>query len=1849
MDKKRRRSNNQPSSKDIPTQTPQSSKTTQRTPLSAITNVNVLGAGQFPIPSNLQNQRTPFAPVTNGSGQFLTPSYPYNYLTYIPTNNSLRSTVTQCKSVTGAQHHAGTYNLNSAKAARARRMGILRDKKTNPRSGTTPRGTQSASRTISIRNFINAATQGGIQPTAPIYMSNLFSVLPYGTTQNTHPPVISPNNVSPCNVNLTSPLIPLTYLKNMVNLVKNHSVISTPTSSHPPKVMPLQLQKEYKVQQSGIVNSGQDTVISKKRVGDSILAAKNKNYNRGDITLPFQQHKENITTIAPGNRMQRFEPPSVESIKDSRRQAVLESVMKNLDVTHFSQSVSGSNRGKENVPPIDGPKVHEDLARKRAEIKQGKCPIHASKKSTHAKDCIIPQENMIKVAEYDKGKPKTVNKDSSKVRARKATAPIPVKEKTKFARQVRKDKLNGVAPPPSAYWDIGDPTYECEHCHALFWFEERTPKQTKNNPKFNLCCNKGQVKLPLLQQPPQLLQDLLENRHEKSKNYIENIRTLNSMFAFTSMGGTIDKEVNKGRGPYSFRMGGQNIHRIGPMMPKTGDAPQYAQLYIYDTQNEADNRLKALSGSGKSGLDQAIVEQIKNMMDEHNPYAKVYRMARDRLSLNNSVEIRLQLIGRRQKDGRTYNLPTASEVAAVIEGDIENAPDKRDIVLEKQSGFLKHIDEFMPCYLPLQYPLLFAYGEDGWYTDIPKNKFSKRPNLTLREFLAFRIQDRVKEGHQLLHGRRLFQQFLVDSYIMMESQRLKWLRHNQPKLKVDSYKNLTHAIDEGLLDTSQKGQLTILPSTFTGGRRWFDQMFQDSMAICKWTGYPCLFITFTCNPKWPEITRYVESRGLRPEDRPDILCRVFKIKLDEFVSDLKDKHMFGKPKALIYMVEFQKRGLPHAHILLFLNKTDEARIAGNIDDFICAELPDEESDPELYEAVKDYMVHGPCGADNPHSPCMVNNRCSKMFPKSYNERTFVDEKGYHVYRRRDNGATVDKNGIILDSRYVVPYNAKLLLKYRAHINVESCNQSRSIKYLFKYIAKGSDMTGVKFVGERDDEIKKYESCRYVSACEAIWRIFSFDLHYRTPAVERLSFHLEDEQGISFKDGDYLPDLVNKPTVKQSKFLQWMEINKTDPEAQKLTYAEFPREYVWNGSQKIWSKRKTKQKGIGRMYNVPMKSGRLYYMRLMLNHVKGATCFADIRTVDGIVYDTYKAACESLGLLFDDGEYVAGITEASHWATAYHMRQMFAMLLLSNSMSKPEDVWAKTWQFLSEDILHTWQKESNNPALVLSDHQIKNLALAEIEKLLKANGSSLHYFDDMPKPDGSVVSDATNQLILDELSYDRVAMQSQHAELYTHLTDEQRNIYEKIMSAVDGGRGGVFFLYGYGGTGKTFIWRTLCSGLRGRGDIVLPVASSGIASLLLPKGRTAHSRFGIPIKVHEDSTCTKIKPDSDVTGLLKRTSLIIWDEAPMAHKHCYEALDRSLKYVLQSYKPFGGLVIVFGGDFRQILPVVPKGSRHDIVNAAICSSKLWSSCEVLRLTKNMRLQAGTSSEEIKETKEFAEWILQVGDGVAGGQNDGEVNIKLPEDIIIRNANNPIATIVESTYPSLLDHLQNPSVDPDYFHNRAVLAPTNDIVDNINDYVMSLMPGNCKEYLSADSISQDDSDIGRLNDVFSVEFLNTIKCSGLPNHRIVLKVGCMVMLLRNIDPSMELCNGTRLIVKKLAQNVIEAETITGKNRGQRVLIPRMIMSPSDVTKFPIEFDRRQFPLSVCFAMTINKSQGQSLGHVGLYLPSPVFSHGQLYVAFSRVTNKKGLKVLICDKDGETYDTTTNVVYKEVFDKL
>ena len=293
-------------------------------------------------------------------------------------------------------------------------------------------------------------------------------------------------------------------------------------------------------------------------------------------------------------------------------------------------------------------------------------------------------------------------------------------------------------------------------------------------------------------------------------------------------------------------------------------------------------------------------------------------------------------------------------------------------------------------------------------------------------------------------------------------------------------------------------------------------------------------------------------------------------------------------------------------------------------------------------------------------------------------------------------------------------------------------------------------------------------------------------------------------------------------------------------------------------------------------------------------------------------------------------------------------------------------------------------------LNLTDDQLKNFALCDIEEILDRNGNSLMNICPEICLRDIIVKDGNNKLIMKELNFDKESLKVELQMLLPLMTDEQTLIYNKIISAIDRAEGGIFFLYGQGGTGKTFMWKILCACLRSKGDIVLPVASSGIASLLLPRGRTAHSRFGIPLKVTEDSMCRGIEPNSQLGNLLKRAKLIIWDEAPMTHKHCFEALDRSLRDVIRcpNGKPselsFGGKV-VFGGDFRQVLPVIPKGTRQDIVFATFNVLRIWNDCKVLRLTKNMKLRPRLAN--VEELREFADWILKVGDGKLGGPNDG----------------------------------------------------------------------------------------------------------------------------------------------------------------------------------------------------------------------------------------------------------------------
>jgi len=250
---------------------------------------------------------------------------------------------------------------------------------------------------------------------------------------------------------------------------------------------------------------------------------------------------------------------------------------------------------------------------------------------------------------------------------------------------------------------------------------------------------------------------------------------------------------------------------------------------------------------------------------------------------------------------------------------------------------------------------------------------------------------------------------------------------------------------------------------------------------------------------------------------------------------------------------------------------------------------------------------------------------------------------------------------------------------------------------------------------------------------------------------------------------------------------------------------------------------------------------------------------------------------------------------------------------------------------------------------------------------------------------------------------------------------------------------------------------LASALRSQRKIVLTVASSGIASLLLLGGRTTHSKFKIPVPTLDTSVCN-IQQGSEVSELLQKAELIIWDEAPMAHKFCFEALDRTLNDIMRkenkSNSVFGGKVIVSGGDFRQILHVIPRGNKSDIVHATINASYLWDQCQILTLTKNMRLlQNGLQKSNARQIQEFSEWIVKLGDGKLFEPNDGIAEIQIPPELLITNFVDPVEAIVASTYPELIENFR----DLNFLQCRAILASRIETVDQINDYVLSLIPG------------------------------------------------------------------------------------------------------------------------------------------------------------------------------------------------
>ncbi|XP_072065617.1 uncharacterized protein [Arachis hypogaea] len=493
------------------------------------------------------------------------------------------------------------------------------------------------------------------------------------------------------------------------------------------------------------------------------------------------------------------------------------------------------------------------------------------------------------------------------------------------------------------------------------------------------------------------------------------------MFAFTSLGGKVLDSVNDGSGPPQFIITGQNYHRIGSLLPDPG---LYLSLHSYIVFYSRYN-------AQTSEIDRELITELLQMIDTHNVIAQSFRRVREFYQCHPSEIFSLKLHSHRKVDRRTYNSPSCDEVAALIVGDFDSSDHGHDII----------------------YPLLFPYGENGYQLNIPYRGQvdgyvpGRRTRVSLREFICFCLQIREQEDGIIHKCSRLFQQFVVDCFTMIESQRLYEIRMKQSTIRGEVLQGIEEAMHRGDDEASSIGTQVILPSSFTGGRRYMFNHCQDAMAICKHFGYPDLFLTITCNPNWPEFQRFTERERIPIADRPNISCRVFHAKLK----------------------------------------------------------------------------------------CLLS---------------------------------VKINDVDIDNRFVVPYNPLLLMKYQAHINLEFCNKSNFIKYLFKYINKGPDRVTTTVgetyhVGESSqvvDEIKQYYDCRYLSLSESMWRIFAYDIHHRWPSVQRLTFHLSNQQHVVFDDADITTQVYLHNKDLLTMFTGWKMANMWFPDGRSLTYAEYPGKF-----------------------------------------------------------------------------------------------------------------------------------------------------------------------------------------------------------------------------------------------------------------------------------------------------------------------------------------------------------------------------------------------------------------------------------------------------------------------------------------------------------------------------------------------------------------------------------------------------------------------------------------------------------------------------------------------------------------
>jgi hypothetical protein len=1415
---------------------------------------------------------------------------------------------------------------------------------------------------------------------------------------------------------------------------------------------------------------------------------------------------------------------------------------------------------------------------------------------------------------------------------------------------------------------VGQKNIPCRKCSALMFMDECSNANDvlkKGVPhEFMMCCRNGNVSVP--QSPP--------ISHEFKKmvlNHLGNqLPALNAKVAFAGVSSYKAEVPGK---QYGFKILGPYDRVICTNLMAS---PTFAGIYIWDAEEQIRLR-SAIQGNMEDDdiMTSDTVSFVTKYLMDNNPFAVTLRLA----SAEPHKPVTLL-------SSATYTMRAPAsrggQVAVLLPNDGTSRSHfavttlKGNRIRESDALVLHMNDSPNPAqsqrinydhasYDALRFPILFPTGVYGWHRSFQSVNRDRR--VSLREYYSFMLQDRPYENNLLMDGKRLLQEYIVDAAAKIEDSELLFQSTHQKELRADKYDNIKRAIEEGF--TGTLGHLRSKPQVMNKSMRNSPGQkaakYKDFVAAFRHHAGVDAFVTMTANPNWPEVLSALKP-GASPEDRSDIMNRVFKLKLAKLIKEINNG-ILGEECCVGYVIEFQKRGLPHAHIAIAFKEEWKLKSGKEVDLMVSAEIPDPQIHPKLNKIVLHDSIHCCISEIGNPASCIVDGVCKKGFPFDHRNDTILVDLGYPLYRRRNlHPSEIVKKGktIRVTDSMVVPYSPVLSLLLNCHCNIQACSQIFDFKYFFKYFTKSAEaqifypnddaktaerkksFAILKESIHEDDEINRYKIGRFIGTSDALWSIMGFELYHLSQPVLNLPVELPGEQTVFLRDNVILGhpertmltaffDLISEQGDMPLTF---------DPskKVKDLLYQDVPNHCVWNSGPKMWSLRHRKAKNdivqIGRLLPPPTTQLEKWALWMLLRHISGPKSFDDI--LNGA--PTFIAACSNRGLLINDFEYEQFMEEVVAVEMPRRCRQIFADLLCSVAVPNPWALWDRFAQHLAQDFLHEARNEGESMKIPCIKHTLWSINVCLINQ-----GSSLHDFKfplDSYCPstffEPRIIK--TNAIICQETAYTFVINDK-----FT-LNREQLLFFEAVERSIEDKNPKKFILQAPGGTGKTHTLNMIIKYCLFKGINVAVTSSTGISATALIGGRTVHSAFNAGVTVPNEGCSFSVSPSSKLAKEWSQVDVLIIDEVMCLDRRFVEAIEITLQKCVfvddlrrLDMGPFCGMTIIMTGDPRQQVPISPSANKTTLLSLCIHSSHLFKSFEQHHLCTNVRIHPSISFAHDDGTiQSLQNWILQIGDGQM--QKD-DLNVDDAHFVRIPNqfySGNDLFELADRIYGDISEHAQDNAMK--FFAERIILSPLYRDVQTINNIMIERFANAGYEI---ETMYSKDTVTGKFGDE---EIANEYSASCFPEHKLRIFIGCPVMILRKYSGQVN--NGDRAVIVSISTYRLGLRMLSGSKIGRIVHMPRMIYTPTK-DSMRLEMQRLQFGIVVSFGITVSKSQSCGFKNVGIWLNDHLFAHGHLYLALSRlqVSSDGDYSLLFASRKDIMKDHrgvfAKNIVYKEV----